>query len=587
MKKILLIDSRPAFTADVESWVILSDPDLDIRVINDLDRLDMNVAEFMPDEIIVSENILDGYQDWNRGVPVRTYAISKEGIHLSYQMGFDSYGIVNTAEELLKQIEDENFEAPKKQPAEKEQSTPKPVKEEIPESVEEKEDFLWDDESFLDEDTESFFAEEAKEPKVKEKKKDADSSLKVNMIDLPKPEKTNLLNGKNHIQEHQSAAKEDYALEKEESKEITPIQRREEIAPRRTRRENHEQADRRVESRIDSSNMRSQNKDKRYLRSDDMDISVREEKQRKINRIVEKDMGNIRDAAKVITIYSAKGGVGKTTLSCELATYLALTSNGRNRYKVCIADFNIDFGDVKNTLNFDPNKACMSVWAADIRERIDAGQRPENIVYSEAEISKYLQVDKSSNLYALLAPFTNEDSMDISTDELEVIMKNLRENGGFDFVVCDTGNNTRDSSFIALENADTIIMVLTQCMNTALCNYGLLNTLYQLNYFDLNRIKLVINKAQPSRAVGISVEELVEADAFRNPETKRPYELLGTIKNSNKVKLAGNMGSPLVYDAASEFTKEIGEIASKIIGKSYVLPEMKKKGFFAKLFGRK
>lgn len=51
--------------------------------------------------------------------------------------------------------------------------------------------------------------------------------------------------------------------------------------------------------------------------------------------------------------------IGKTTLSCELATYLALTSNGRNRYKVCIADFNIDFGDVKNTLNFDPNKACM------------------------------------------------------------------------------------------------------------------------------------------------------------------------------------------------------------------------------------
>ena len=36
-------------------------------------------------------------------------------------------------------IEDENFEAPKKQPAEKEQSTPKPVKEEIPESIEEKE----------------------------------------------------------------------------------------------------------------------------------------------------------------------------------------------------------------------------------------------------------------------------------------------------------------------------------------------------------------------------------------------------------------------------------------------------------------
>lgn len=386
---------------------------------------------------------------------------------------------------------------------------------------------------------------------------------------------------------HSSSSMQKEALVKEKIQEDVKTLNRKGLDSKENKRFQESIGEKR-ETTSDILGMHSKNREARdYLKSDDMDMSVRKSQQRKIDRIVERDMGNIRDAAKVITVYSAKGGVGKTTLSCELATYLALTSNGRNRYKVCIADFNIDFGDVKNTLNFDPNKACMSVWAEDIRERVNAGQRPETICYSEAEISKYLQVDKSSNLYALLAPFTNEDSMDINTYELEVIMRNLRENGGFDFIVCDTGNNTRDSSFIALENADIIIMVLTQCMNTALCNYGLLNTLYQLNSFDLNRIKLVINKEQSSRAVGISVEELVEADAFRNPETKKPYELLGTIKNSNKVKLAGNMGSPLVYDVASEFTKEIGVIASKIIGKSYVLPEMKKKGFFARLFGRK
>ena len=101
MKKILLIDSRPDFTADIESWVILNDPDIDVQVMNSLDRLDTKIAEFIPDEIIVSENILNGYQDWNRGVTVRTYAISQEGIHLSYQMGFDSYGVIDTAENLL------------------------------------------------------------------------------------------------------------------------------------------------------------------------------------------------------------------------------------------------------------------------------------------------------------------------------------------------------------------------------------------------------------------------------------------------------------------------------------------------------
>lgn len=584
MKKILLIDSRPDFTADIESWVILNDPDIDVQVMNSLDRLDTRIAEFIPDEIIVSENILNGYQDWNRGVTVRTYAISQEGIHLSYQMGFDSYGVIDTAENLLEKIENQEFEIPKKQMTEEKQSSPKPENKTIPELPEEKEDALWDDETFLDEDTASFFADE---PEMDESQSTIETSLRVNMMPSSQEDKEEVQEKNTKVVEHSSSSMQKEALVKEKIQEDVKTLNRKRLDSKENKRFQESIGEKR-ETTSDILGMHSKNREARdYLKSDDMDMSVRKSQQRKIDRIVERDMGNIRDAAKVITVYSAKGGVGKTTLSCELATYLALTSNGRNRYKVCIADFNIDFGDVKNTLNFDPNKACMSVWAEDIRERVNAGQRPETICYSEAEISKYLQVDKSSNLYALLAPFTNEDSMDINTYELEVIMRNLRENGGFDFIVCDTGNNTRDSSFIALENADIIIMVLTQCMNTALCNYGLLNTLYQLNSFDLNRIKLVINKEQSSRAVGISVEELVEADAFRNPETKKPYELLGTIKNSNKVKLAGNMGSPLVYDAASEFTKEIGVIASKIIGKSYVLPEMKKKGFFARLFGRK
>lgn len=499
-------------------------------------------------------------------------------------MGFDSYGVIDTAENLLEKIENQEFETPKKQMAEEKQSSPKPENKTIPELPEEKEDALWDDETFLDEDTASFFADE---PEMDESQSTIETSLRVNMMPSSQEDKEEVQEKNTKVVEHSSSSMQKEALVKEKIQEDVKTLNRKRLDSKENKRFQESIGEKR-ETTSDILGMHSKNREARdYLKSDDMDMSVRKSQQRKIDRIVERDMGNIRDAAKVITVYSAKGGVGKTTLSCELATYLALTSNGRNRYKVCIADFNIDFGDVKNTLNFDPNKACMSVWAEDIRERVNAGQRPETICYSEAEISKYLQVDKSSNLYALLAPFTNEDSMDINTYELEVIMRNLRENGGFDFIVCDTGNNTRDSSFIALENADIIIMVLTQCMNTALCNYGLLNTLYQLNSFDLNRIKLVINKEQSSRAVGISVEELVEADAFRNPETKKPYELLGTIKNSNKVKLAGNMGSPLVYDATSEFTKEIGVIASKIIGKSYVLPEMKKKGFFARLFGRK
>ena len=68
-----------------------------------------------------------------------------------------------------------------------------------------------------------------------------------------------------------------------------------------------------------------------------------------INAPVRRDLMDEIDWSDRLIGIKGTRGVGKTTLSCELATYLALTSNGRNRYKVCIADFNIDFGDVKNS----------------------------------------------------------------------------------------------------------------------------------------------------------------------------------------------------------------------------------------------
>lgn len=310
-----------------------------------------------------------------------------------------------------------------------------------------------------------------------------------------------------------------------------------------------------------------------------------------IKDAVNHDLGRTRKPAKVITVYSAKGGVGKTTLSCEIASYLSLTSNGRENFKVCIADFNIDFGDVNNTLNYNKDGACMTLWAADIRSRIRSGERPENIHYTEGEISKFLQFksydgqkDSNIGLSALLAPLTNEDSMDIEEDEIKVMLDNLVNYGGFDFVICDTGNNTRDSSFIPLDMADSIIMVLTQSVNTVTCNMGFISTMDKIG-FDLNKVKLVINQVQPSKSVGVAVEEIVET--IINPQTNKPFEVLAYIKASNDVKSAENRGKPLVFNSSHEFSKNIGEITSKLIDNDFVLQKPKKAGFFRRLFGKK
>ncbi len=314
-----------------------------------------------------------------------------------------------------------------------------------------------------------------------------------------------------------------------------------------------------------------------------------EEERQKLE--VEKELGNIKDPAKTVAVYSAKGGVGKTTISAELATYLALTAYGRGTYKVCIVDYNIDFGDVMNTLGFNPNHVSMSQWASDIRELMkeldENGEeyKLDDIQYTEKEIEKYLQKDQRSGLYALIAPITHSDSFEIKDTELYIMLHNIIHNGGFDFVICDTGNNTRDSSSIAIENADEILLVLTQDVNTANCNDSLLNALYELGNYDMNKFKLIINKAQNTKSVGVAVNDL--KSTIKNPATEQPYETICVLLNDDAVQIANNTSTPLVYNPNSKYTSGIGKIAAYLIGDTFSIKEPEKLSLLQRLFGRK
>jgi len=275
----------------------------------------------------------------------------------------------------------------------------------------------------------------------------------------------------------------------------------------------------------------------------------------------------------VVTVYSAKGGVGKTTLATEIAVYLAMTSHGRGNYRVCVVDYNIDFGDCMTTLDLSPDGSNMSWWAADIRERLEDGEQPDEITYTKKEIEGYLQVMNKTGLYALLAPLTHEDSMDVGEAELQIMLRSLTESGDFDYIVCDTGNNTRDSSVVALEAAEYILMVITQDITAANCNDSFINTMKKI-HFATDKIRLVINNVLPSKITGVAVQEIEELF---------PYPCVARIRHDTDVIRANNYSQPIVYQANHPVTQEIRKIIAFLTGADESELTVKR-GFFRRLF---
>lgn len=590
MKKILLLDTNQAFTSDVESRLILdSIDDADIIIGTNFDNVSIDIEKYKPTELVLNTALLSARPDWKIGIPVRCYARSAEGIAEANERDIPCYGIIKTAKDLLSSIESEKFvevvsersAAPKKQDdyvqktisdTLKPSQTPDPqMNATETQSSPEKQPGV-QNQSGAEIPMSKMTMEQMQAMMMQmfqqmQNQGNSGTATQEGQTTLLQPDMQNQPWRTNEMKDQQMFQVAHPIPESDPASTVKP----DDILGAHSEHKN-------IKEKLEESRRKKEEEERERTEA------IRRKQEAEANAAVENDLGNVRKPAKVITVYSAKGGVGKTTLSCELATFLALTSHGRGKFRVCIADFNIDFGDVLNTLSYSAEKACMSYWAADIQSQLDFGKRPEEITYTEDQISVYLQQNEKDGLFALLAPFTNEDSMEITEDQIEIMLDNLIKNGGFDFVVCDTGNNTRDSSIISLEKADEVLLVMTQDVNTANCNNGFLSTMSKIG-FDLNKIRLVINKAQPAKMVAISTDELVEA--FINPLTNDQYPCVGKIKYDNEVKHMNNLGKPLVYNSSSDFTKSIGAIASEVIGEEFTLGVPEKRGLFGRLFGKK
>jgi pilus assembly protein CpaE len=174
---------------------------------------------------------------------------------------------------------------------------------------------------------------------------------------------------------------------------------------------------------------------------------------------------------KVIPVYSAKGGVGKSTIAVNLA--MGLHEEGR---RVALIDLNFLFGDIALMLNVQQRKTIYHA-ISDLNTLDPDGLENDLLTTKEG-------------LRVLAAPTLPEQSELITAQHVERILRLLKER--FDYIVIDCPSNFHETVLVTLEQADYIILVTNRNLHTVKNNKLFIQTMDTLNY-DKNKVRLVVN----------------------------------------------------------------------------------------------
>ena len=228
------------------------------------------------------------------------------------------------------------------------------------------------------------------------------------------------------------------------------------------------------------------------------------------------DAGPPERRGRVVTVFSAKGGCGKTTLSTNLAASLA--DGGRRQ--VCLVDLDLAFGDVAIALQLFPTHTIADAVA--LGNTLDfTGLRA-------------LLTDHSPGLTCLVAPVDPGSASSIPADLVSRILELLRDH--FDYVVVDTPPAFDDQVLAAFDVSDVVALIATLDI-PALKNLKLtLETLELLNY-PRERWRVVLNRADSK--VGLASGEV---------EKTLKTTIASEIPSSRDVPAAINRGVPIVLD---------------------------------------
>lgn len=224
--------------------------------------------------------------------------------------------------------------------------------------------------------------------------------------------------------------------------------------------------------------------------------------------------GGVRQLGRVVTVFSPKGGVGKTTSSVNLA--LALTDRGAR--KVCLVDLDLAFGDVAITMQLFPTHSI---------EQAVGSEDSVDLAMLEGLLTRH-----EDSLTVLAAPAHPDVRERITPLLISRILRALRD--GFDYVVVDTSPSFDDATLTALDETDECVIIATLDVPTLKNVKVALETMDMLSIARGHR-HLLLNRADDE--VGISVEKV---------ESILGMPVTSQVATAVDIAAATNSGTPIV-----------------------------------------
>ncbi|MBN1264539.1 MAG: response regulator [Anaerolineales bacterium] len=240
-----------------------------------------------------------------------------------------------------------------------------------------------------------------------------------------------------------------------------------------------------------------------------------------------------RPEGKILTVYSAKGGVGCTTI----ATNLAIGLNSEET-PVVLVDASLQFGDVSAFLNLQVKNSL-----ADLASRVNE---------LEEEIVQEVLMKHETGLSVLAAPARPEMADEVQADQVRKILQYLRRN--FAYVIVDTSSTIDDITLAVLDVTDVLLAVATPEI-PAIKDARLLFDLLTALDFPTSRLMFVLNRTD--RRIGITAKMV--SDNLKHP-------VHGDIPIDERAMLLSvNKGVPLLLtDKTSPIAKAMLDLLSEV-----------------------